>query len=50
MKRIHNYSFWETVKNVILILFAMVIIVVVGLLVYSFIGQLLDFIVSVIKR
>lgn len=50
MKRIHNYSFWETVKNVILILFAMVIIVVVGLLVYSFIGQLLDFIVSVIKE
>src|SRR5690606_33845270 len=50
MKRIHNYSFWETVKNIILILFAMAVVVIVGLMVYSFIGQLIDFFVSVIKE
>ncbi|MDD4076650.1 MAG: YIP1 family protein [Bacilli bacterium] len=50
MKKIHNYTFAETVKNIILILFGMAVVIVVGLMVYSFIGQLIDFIVSVIKE
>jgi len=50
MKKVHNYTFWETVKNIIFILFGMAVVIIVGLLVYSFIGQLIDFIVSIIKE
>ncbi len=50
IKEVHNYTFWETVKSIILILFGILITVLMGLLIYSFIGQVYDFIVSIIKE
>ncbi|NLD27128.1 MAG: hypothetical protein GX661_07190, partial [Acholeplasmataceae bacterium] len=50
VKEVHNYSFWETVFSILLILFGIVIIIILGLLIYSFLGQLFDFIISIIKE
>jgi DNA-binding beta-propeller fold protein YncE len=50
VKEVHNYSFWETVFGILLILFGIVIIIILGLLIYSFLGQLFDFIISIIKE
>ena len=37
IKEVHNYSFKKTVGSVLIIIFGMVILVLIGLLVYSFI-------------
>ncbi|MDD4000079.1 MAG: YIP1 family protein [Bacilli bacterium] len=50
IKEVHNYSFWETVFSIILIIFGIILIVILGLLIYSFIGQLFDFIISIIRE
>lgn len=50
VKEVHNYSFRETVLSILLILFGIVIIIILGLLIYSFIGQLFDFLMSIIKE
>jgi DNA-binding beta-propeller fold protein YncE len=50
IKGIHNYTFLETVKNIIIIIFGMFILVLIGLLIYSFMGQLIEFVLSVIKE
>jgi hypothetical protein len=50
IKEVHNYTLWETIKAIIMILFGIFIIILMGLLIYSFIGQLYDFIASIIKE
>jgi len=50
IKGIHNFTFWETVKNILIILFGMFILVLIGLLIYSFMGQLIEFVLSIIKE
>ncbi len=50
IQNLHNYTFWETIKNIFIIIFGMFILVLIGLLIYSFIGQLFEFILSVIKE
>jgi len=47
---IHNYTFFETIKYTIIILFGMFLMVLLGVLIYSFVGQLWVFIVSLIKE
>jgi tetratricopeptide (TPR) repeat protein len=47
---IHNYRIGETIRNIILILFGMAIIILIGLLIYTFMGQMIDFVTSVIKE
>lgn len=47
---IHNYRFLETIKNIVIILFGMFILILLGLLIYAFIGQLIEFILSIIKE
>ncbi len=50
ISQIHNYGFWETVKCILLTAFAMIILVLFVLLIYTFLSQLIDFITSVIKE
>ncbi len=50
IKEIHNYSFWKTVFSTLIIIFGMVLLVVIGLLVYSFLGQLVEFIVGIVRE
>jgi len=50
IKGIHNFTFWETVKNILIILFGMFILILIGLLIYSFMGQLIEFVLSIIKE
>ena len=50
IKSVHNYTFWETVKNILIIIFGMFILILIGLLIYSFLGQLIEFVLSVIKE
>lgn len=50
IKEIHNYSFWKTVFSTIIMIFGMILLVIIGLLVYSFLGQLIEFIVGIVKE
>jgi tetratricopeptide (TPR) repeat protein len=50
IKGVHNYTFWETIKNILIIIFGMFILVLIGLLIYSFLGQLIEFVLSIIKE
>lgn len=50
MKETHNYTGKETVLSTLFILFGIFITILLGLLIFSFIGQLYDFIVSIIKE
>ena len=34
-QNIHNYSVWETIKSILIILFGMLIVVIIGLLIYT---------------
>lgn len=47
---IHNYSFFETIKYTIIIIFGMFMMVLLGVLIYSFVGQLWVFVLSLIKE
>lgn len=47
---IHNYSLFETIKYTIILLFGMFMMVLLGVLIYSFVGQLWIFILSLIKE
>lgn len=47
---IHQYTFKETIKNILITIFGMVIIALMILLVYMFANQLVDFIVSIVKE
>jgi hypothetical protein len=50
IKGIHNYTLFETIKNILIIIFGMFILILIGLLIYSFMGQLVEFVISVIKE
>lgn len=50
VKGIHNYTFWETVRNIVMILFGMFILILLGLLIYAFMGQLVEFVISLVKE
>ena len=47
---IHQYTFKETIKNIVITLFGMVIIALMILLVYMFTNQLIDFVISIVKE
>lgn len=50
IKEVHNYSFKKTIGSVLIIIFGMIMLVLIGLLVYSFMGQLIEFLVSIVKE
>lgn len=50
VKEIHNYSFKETLKNVLLTLFTMMLFVLVGYILYVLYGQLFDFITAILQE
>lgn len=50
VKEVHNYTLWESVKSILLIIFGVFVVLLMGLLIYSFLGQLIDFITSIIKE
>ena len=47
---IHNYTMWETIKNILIIIFGMFILILLGLLIYAFLGQMIEFITSLIRE
>jgi hypothetical protein len=50
VSEIHNYTFKETVKNVVLTLFTMALLVLVGYILYVLFGQLFDFITAILQE
>ena len=50
VKEIHNYSFSETVKNVLMTIFAMALFVLTGYILYVLFSQLFDFISAIIQE
>lgn len=49
-KEIHNYSFSETVRNVLITLFTMVLFVLTGYILYVLFNQLFDFISAIAQE
>jgi len=49
IKEIHNYTFWGTVKNLLLTVFTMVILVLVGFIVVVLTTQEVDFFLSLVQ-
>lgn len=47
---IHNYSFRELIKNILLTLFAMAVIVAMLILIYLLVNQMYDYISSIIRE
>lgn len=50
IKGLHNYTLFEFIKNTLIILFGMFMIILVGLLIYAFSGQLFEFVISIIRE
>jgi tetratricopeptide (TPR) repeat protein len=50
VKEIHNYSFRETVRNVLLTLFTIGLFVLTGYILYVLFGQLFDFISAILQE
>lgn len=50
VKGVHNYTFFETIRNVLIILFGMFIVILIGLLIYAFMGQLIEFVISLVRE
>lgn len=50
IKGVHNYTFFELIKNTLIIIFGMFILVLIGLLIYSFLGQLIEFVLSIFRE
>jgi tetratricopeptide (TPR) repeat protein len=50
VKEVHNYSFWETVKNILLTLFTMGLFLLTGYILYVLFSQLFDFISAIIQE
>ena len=50
VKEIHNYSFSETVRNVLLTLFTMALFLLTGYILYVLFNQLFDFISAIIQE
>ena len=47
---IHQYTFKETIKNIVITIFGMAIFALMIILVYMFANQLIDFVVSLVKE
>lgn len=50
VKEIHNYSFGETVRNILLTLFTMALFVLTGYILYVLFSQLFDFITAILQE
>jgi hypothetical protein len=50
VKEIHNYSFGETVRNVLLTIFTMGLFILTGYILYVLFGQLFDFISAILQE
>jgi tetratricopeptide (TPR) repeat protein len=50
VKEIHNYTFWETVRNVLITLFTMALFVLIGYILYVLFNQLFDFVSAVVQE
>ncbi|HUM68315.1 MAG TPA: YIP1 family protein, partial [Chloroflexota bacterium] len=50
VKEIHNYSFSETVRNVLITLFTMALFVLTGYILYVLFNQLFDFIAAILQE
>lgn len=50
VKEIHNYTFWETVRNVLITLFTMALFVLIAYILYVLFNQLFDFISAVVQE
>ncbi len=50
VKEVHNYSFSETVKNVLLTIFTMALFLLAGYILYVLFNQLFDFISAMIQE
>ena len=50
VKEIHNYSFSETVRNVLITLFTMALFVLTGYILYVLFNQLYDFISAIVQE
>jgi tetratricopeptide (TPR) repeat protein len=50
VKEIHNYTFSETVRNVLITLFTMALFVLIGYILYILFNQLFDFISAVLQE
>lgn len=50
VQEIHNYSFKETVKNLLITLFTICLFLLIGFIVYLLYGQLRDFVVSIVQE
>lgn len=50
IKEIHNYEIRETIKNIFMTLFTMLIIILIGFILYVFGSQLLNFVISWLKE
>jgi len=50
VQEMHNYSFKETVKNLLITLFTICLFLLIGFIVYLLYGQLRDFVVSIVQE
>jgi len=50
VKEIQNYSFWETVRNVLITIFTMALFVLTGYILYVLFNQLFDFISAIFQE
>jgi hypothetical protein len=50
VKEVHNYSFSETLRNIVVTLFTMGLILLTGYILYVLFNQLFDFISAVIQE
>ena len=50
VQEMHNFSFKETVKNLLITLFTILMFLLVGFIVYLLYGQLQDFVVSIVQE
>lgn len=50
VKEIHNYSFWETVRNLLITVFTMALFLLTGYILYVLFNQLFDFISAIIQE
>jgi hypothetical protein len=50
VQEIHNYSFGETVRNILITIFTMGLFVLTGYILYILFSQLFDFITAIIQE
>jgi len=50
VKEIHNYSLWETVRNLLITVFTMALFLLTGYILYVLFNQLFDFISAIIQE